>query len=376
MSSKAFVAVFMLSSLIILLVGTEFIDTAWGNFHPPPPELPPIYIRENGNVEPSNASIQLTGDSYVFTDNLTGYCIWVQKSNIVIDGNGHRLQGLSNRTSNIMYGMVLEGMTNVTVKNITFEGLNIGVNIVNPSGNSPSSNNQITENVFRDCYYGVYLGYQAFNNTLLRNTFTDMEPYCIYLASSYSNTILENSILDNRVPTDSIFASTPEVHGLGCGTIALDTSSNNTIARNNFENNTRTVELLGNSYGNLFCLNNFIDSSVMLMLPYPPPFNSNLWDNGSEGNYWSNYNGSDTDLNGIGDTPYAIDGNNTDYHPLMSPAIISFTLPSPSPTVTSISTKQPTSSPSIPEFPTWIILPLAMISVLLAVLASKSKRNC
>jgi hypothetical protein len=54
----------------------------------------------------------------------------------------------------------------------------------------------------------------------------------------------------------------------------------------------------------------------------------NKWDNGypSGGNYWSDYNGTDlysgpyqnvTGSDGIGDTPYVIDANNTDHYPLM-----------------------------------------------------------
>jgi hypothetical protein len=43
----------------------------------------------------------------------------------------------------------------------------------------------------------------------------------------------------------------------------------------------------------------------------------NSWDNGMEGNYWSNYVGVDSNLDGIGDTPYVIDANNTDHFPLM-----------------------------------------------------------
>ncbi len=42
-----------------------------------------------------------------------------------------------------------------------------------------------------------------------------------------------------------------------------------------------------------------------------------VWDNGVEGNYWSNYTGADANHDGIGDTPHVIDANNTDYYPLM-----------------------------------------------------------
>jgi len=48
----------------------------------------------------------------------------------------------------------------------------------------------------------------------------------------------------------------------------------------------------------------------------------NQWDNGypSGGNYWDDYTGSDSDLDGIGDTPYYIPGgSNEDKYPLMKP---------------------------------------------------------
>ncbi|MGD8544675.1 MAG: hypothetical protein PVH12_00745 [Candidatus Bathyarchaeota archaeon] len=45
---------------------------------------------------------------------------------------------------------------------------------------------------------------------------------------------------------------------------------------------------------------------------------------GREGNYWSDYNGSDIDGDGIGDSPYIINENNTDNYPLMEPQNLLF----------------------------------------------------
>jgi len=75
----------------------------------------------------------------------------------------------------------------------------------------------------------------------------------------------------------------------------------------------------------------------------------NIWDNGSEGNYWSNYNGTDSNGDGVGDTPYVIDENNQDNYPLMEQFII-------------------------PEFPSWIIMPLSMILTLVVIVLKKLVR--
>jgi len=45
----------------------------------------------------------------------------------------------------------------------------------------------------------------------------------------------------------------------------------------------------------------------------------NVWDNGypSGGNYWSDYNGTGSNEDGIGDIQYVFNGNNQDNYPLM-----------------------------------------------------------
>jgi len=57
------------------------------------------------------------------------------------------------------------------------------------------------------------------------------------------------------------------------------------------------------------------------------PEQANFWDNGREGNYWSDYllrypNAAQIDSTNVMDTPYVIDANNQDNYPLMNRYII------------------------------------------------------
>src|SRR5450759_1947936 len=96
---------------------------------------------------------------------------------------------------------------------------------------------------------------------------------------------------------------------------------------------------------------------------------SNNWDNGTIGNYWSDYRGTDSNHDGIGDTPYVIDSNNKDNYPFMSPSLIPFTpqptfpvlspFPTPTPTSSSVPMPTPSSTATLPptNIPTQIVSP-------------------
>jgi parallel beta-helix repeat protein len=225
-----------------------------------------VYIRADGSIDPTgvplstsdNITYQLTGD----IDSM----ITVQRSNILIVGNGHSLQG-----SGSGEGIRLIGVNNVSITNINIRGFDKGIDLSGTSQDLISESNITANNGL-----GISL-YNSCNNTICRNNVIANKGEGIHLdySSNYNN-ILENNIKDNNYRG-----------------IYIDSSSDNLIYHNNMVNNTNQVYVAAHGLPN------------------------NSWDNGMEGNYWSNYIGVDSDLDGIGDTPYVIDANNTDHFPLM-----------------------------------------------------------
>lgn len=142
------------------------------------------------------------------------------------------------------------------------------------------------------------------------------------------------------------------------GAIYLALAYNNDIYDNQIENNALGV-CIGtptylNAAGNSFYRNNFVNNSKNVLF-YGTP--SNFWNNSEEGNYWSDYAGNDTTGDGIGDTPYTINVNNVDHHPLMQPILIpdapdfKLVFPMPTPSTLPLPSSSPTPSPTISPSP-------------------------
>jgi len=96
--------------------------------------------------------------------------------------------------------------------------------------------------------------------------------------------------------------------------VCIVKGSNNLITQNNITD----ILVDSYSYSNKFFENNFLLTDFLHL------FRESVWDNGSVGNYWSDYqskypNASEIGNTGIGDTSYIIDSDNVDRYPLMYP---------------------------------------------------------
>jgi hypothetical protein len=316
-----------------------------------------IYIRADGSVNPSTEFIQRNGDVYTVIGNFDDYVV-VEKNNTVFDGAGYTVGGVygppviwteekgyhTNSTTGITVvntvvnggGITFVDSSNSTIANNTVNngrgidctgnGNIIANNTVN-SGRGISGSgkeNIITGNHVTNCNYtfvpdnpppyGISVG--GSNNTVIGNYVVGTNGTAIRLGTSSDNIVVGNMIADNKVGIYTL-----HIYSQG-------SAHDNLIYSNNFVNNTENVQ------------NDMVTAGFNITVAV------NSWDNGTAGNYWSNYNGTDNDGDGIGDTPYIIDEQNKDNYPLMNPVDIS----------------------TIPEFPSWTTM-LSMFSVVTIVMA-------
>jgi parallel beta-helix repeat protein len=224
--------------LILLLIGTL---TLAFNIQPVKASGT-IYIKNNGKVDPSIAPISTVDNiTYTFTGDIkypTYLGIVIERNNIVVNGNGHTIQG-----SGVGDGFSLSNISNVTIKNVNVEEFSYGIFIsssinINISQSSiannenglyfdSSSNDKISRNKIKENNGAGILLINHSNTTTVKGNNITNNYFGIYLSSS-SNA---NSITDNNITTSSYYG------------IMLDTSAGNDISRNNIKANNDGIGL-------------------------------------------------------------------------------------------------------------------------------------
>ena len=278
-----------------------------------------------------NKSVSLVGENRsttIIDGNGTGSVVTVAANNTIITGFTIRESGKppveyipSTDTGILVFADHDQVVGNTTITNNDIRDNYAGVFVWH------SLENVVANNKIKNNSFGIGI-YEAIYNNISHNTMSN-NTGGIWLGSG-GNNVSSNIISLNwayGVQIDDSFFNTVDgnvIEHNGYG-IELQGRSNN-ITENTIRNNECAISI-GGSEDNSIYHNNFMNNTEQVEkgLGY-----YNIWDNGysSGGNYWSDYNGTDsswgpgqnkTGRDGIGDTPYVVDDNDRDNYPLMSP---------------------------------------------------------
>ena len=268
-----------------------------------------------------NKSVSLVGENNTNTIidcNGTSFGIMITKSNVTV--TGFTVQNSASGFS----GIEVLSSHNTVTGNILSNNF-FGIELIN------SSHNVICDNLaVSNSHRGIYvraIGGESSNNIILDNKVQNSADG-INLSSSRNDTVAHNTVSDSSFGIYLTKCRNIKIMGnevLECGWGIELYSSNDSIVIGNKVSNSLSFSI-GLSYCNNITIyhNNLIGlDRTYIYLSY------NLtWDNGypSGGNYWSSYTGTDlhngpyqnlTGSDGIGDTKYFVNTNNTDNYPLL-----------------------------------------------------------
>ena len=332
---------------------------------------------ENVFVEKSLTFRGEDKDNTIVDGNGTGHVFWLMQNNVTISGftirngdycgikadmsDGHFFT--DNIFSNNLYGIYLyQTNSGSTIVGNTFHSNSMfGIKIAYSSYNNISNNyishstygiklddtsesNSIEGNTISETTHGIYIQYSS-NNTIERNNVSSEDIGIYSLYSDYTNirnnTLSEcahriqlygtsNSIVSGNTMCGQngdgiylVFASSNTVDSNlasnnGWGIRTYDSDGNN-IIQNTFSYNTYGIYLTINSTENTIALNNIIKNGMQRY--QGATSGANTWykkiSGENYGNYWSDYEGQDTNGDGVGDTltPHQA----VDPYPLMQP---------------------------------------------------------
>ncbi len=222
-------------------------------------------------------------------------------------GNGTIVNNTCTDTSDYVKGIELwTNCDNNTIVNNTISNIGDGIEIRTGSDNNKIISNQANGNsrngmiLTGNCQNNIFLDNIASNNRGEHTNPLLREGYGMEISGCINNEFINNTFNDN--------------YQMG---VFLDANSDN----NNFTGN---LAYSNNDYGiyignancgsNLFIRNNFSNNGINQGLELST---SNSWNDTEIGNSWSDYAGEDKNDDGIGDTPYQVNGVN-DYKPILN----------------------------------------------------------
>jgi parallel beta-helix repeat protein len=245
---------------------------------------------------PYNTTTIITQTFIEYANPITIKANNVKISGFIIKSDGGKISLTGNRTQ-ITDNTIHNGLSVKSSHNTI-----AGNSVLNPVIMENANSNTISNNTL----VSITLGYDynpCSNNAISGNKIEGSGSFGIYILGSSYNTFYSNNITN-------FHGTGARYSGYGIVFASTSLSENNTFYHNNFINNRGTVIFKDEvSYGN-------------------------FWDNGKEGNFWGDYNGTDINRDGIGNPPYVINSENIDKYPLMKPYDVengTMVLPPPEP---------------------------------------------
>ena len=248
----------------------------------------------------------------IYVENITIYksiiLIGEDKDQTVIDGN----------QSGIVVLITAQG---VLIRNFTVRNGITGI-FVDHSNNTRVIDNNVVYCISASSDFVQAIRVQYSFNCLIQNNLVAHNAVTGILVTDSANfTVSKNRVFSNGN------------YGLNANASSYGVISYNDVAENGHDG-------IGLAKGSRFCTiigNNVTDNTINILIQESRDNNvyknnivgkllgqlaavtndPNQWDSGIEGNYWSNYFGNDTNYDGIGDSSYSINANNTDHFPLL-----------------------------------------------------------
>lgn len=294
----------------------------------------------------------------------------IQSCNLYLGNSGIDLinvtngQFMNNHCSYNSYGIRLQNSDNNTLSNNTCsDNTWYGISLTNSDANALADNTCIATSSGP----GILLESSSERNLAANNTCSYNDLFGFWIKSSNHNMLYNNTCISNEVGIwlegsdynlieDSIINSN-SFTGIYCYVGISNTISNNTcmyqgigiyfeessysiVTSNKIVSNSEGIWLFGTAISNAITNNTCSDNSIAVELDSYTENNDILWNifesisgwncyddginNTFDHNYWSDYDGIDENLDGIGDYPYQINGTmggvrNQDLNPLIFP---------------------------------------------------------